>query len=49
MMFIMPAMPRYKNHIVMIGPKSLPIVEVPALWMKKSAQSIATVMMITMF
>ena len=47
-MFMRPAAARKTNHAVMTGPKSLPIVEVPAFWRKKSTQRMAITMATTM-
>ena len=43
-----PETPRKANHRVMMGPKALPMVEVPAFCMRKSTQRMARVIATTM-
>ena len=47
-MFMRPAKARKANHSVMTGPKSLPIVEVPAFCRKKSTQRMQITIATTM-
>ena len=42
-----PATARKRNHSVMMGPKPLPIFEVPAFWTKKSTLMMHTTIAMT--